>query len=65
MRTRDGGGFSSREVVGSQPGTARLCAVQLLAVSCDITRLAPVVRSVVWSGSLLYDVAVQVINDPD
>jgi hypothetical protein len=39
--------------------------VQLLAVSCDITRSAPVPRSVVWSGSLLYDVAVQVINDPD
>jgi hypothetical protein len=48
-----------------RPAIARLCAVQLLAVSCDITRLAPVVRSVVWSGSLLYDVAVQVINDPD
>jgi hypothetical protein len=38
--------------------------MQLLTVSCDITRLAPVARSVVWSDSLLYDVAVQVIDNP-
>ena len=51
-------------MAGLEPATARLCAVQLLTVFCDITRLTPVVQSVVWSGSLLYGVAVRVIKRP-